>query len=88
MRDSLIQLCYPSNCIITSFCTVCMVVTAPMLVVGFQVIYSVVDEAVGNKFTCLEIFSGGPLDNNASVLFYTRDGSAVGKYTRDVFFLV
>lgn len=57
-----------------------MVVTAPMLVVGFQVIYSVVDEAVGNKFTCLEIFSGGPLNNNASVLFYTRDGSAVGKY--------
>ena len=50
-----------------------------MAVVGFQVIKSAVNESVANKFTCIVIFSGGPLPFDASIRFYTQDGTAEGK---------
>ena len=53
-------------------------ISAPMAVVGFQVIESTVNESVASKFTCIEIMSGGPLMNDAEIRFYTRDDTAVG----------
>ena len=50
-----------------------------MAVVGFQVIESTVNESVANKFTCIEIISGGPLMFDSQIRFYTQDGTAVGK---------
>ena len=50
-----------------------------MAVVGFQVIESSVNESVGNKFTCIEIMSGGPLLLDSEILFYTQDGTATGE---------
>ena len=38
-----------------------------------------VDESIGRKFACVEILSGGPLQSDASILFTTKDGSAVGQ---------
>ena len=52
-----------------------------MAVVGFQVIESAVDESVGNKFTCIEIISGGPLMFDSVIRFFTVDDTAVGKKT-------
>ena len=53
--------------------------TAPIVVVGFPVIESAVDESISTKYTCLQIFSGGPLLSDASIQFYTLDGSAKGE---------
>ena len=47
--------------------------------VGFPVIESAVDESISTKYTCLQIFSGGPLLSDASIQFYTLDGSAKGR---------
>ena len=51
----------------------------PIPVVGLQVAESVVNETVDNKFTCIEIISGGPLRFDATITFYTQDGSATGE---------
>ena len=58
--------------------------SAPVAVVGFQVTESLVNESIANKFTCLEIFSGGPLLFDSDVMFYTQDGTAVGKINTSI----
>ena len=57
--------------------------SAPIVVVGLQVVVSTVNESIGDKFTCVEIISGGPLLSDADILFYTQDGTAKGKATSE-----
>lgn len=49
-----------------------------MLVVGFQVLESTVNESITNFSFCVEIISGGPLPSDADILFYTQDSTAEG----------
>ena len=76
MKDCKEVRCVQPHC----FSSPLMISTGPMAVVGFQVIESTIDESVANKFTCIEILSGGPLVFDAVIQFYTQDGTAVGMF--------
>ena len=65
--------------LLVSLPSVFIFVVADIVLVGLQVIESTVKEFMARKFTCVEIISGRPVPNGATIEFTTEDGSAVGE---------